>query len=334
MRYGNIKRFVLAAILCFCLNIFCETLPAEELPITSTVECDVVVVGGGTAGIAAAIQSGRADAQTILLEATHQLGGNMTSGGVNFPGLFHAWGRQVISGIGWELVVKTVELNDDTLPDFTKPTGSQHWLHQIRIHAPLFFALAEETCGEAGVEIRYYESPVRVSQMMDQRWKITTCAQGEIKQIICRQMIDCTGNGSLARLAGAELLRGEVTQPGTFNYTIEHAIKVSQLTDEQKSIIEQRYDEAMQQGSLQTGDSRHEILNFLADSQNNYVFGADNSTATKRTQTNLRGRAAMLRMLRFIRTLPGGKTARLKAMAAEVGVRETYRVVTEYLITA
>jgi succinate dehydrogenase/fumarate reductase flavoprotein subunit len=44
---------------------------AAELP---AVACDVVVVGGGSAGICAAIQSARAGAKTMLIEAAHQVG--------------------------------------------------------------------------------------------------------------------------------------------------------------------------------------------------------------------------------------------------------------------
>lgn len=42
---------------------------------------DVVVVGGGTAGVVAALQSARAGARTALLEIAGQLGGTMTAGG-------------------------------------------------------------------------------------------------------------------------------------------------------------------------------------------------------------------------------------------------------------
>ncbi len=54
---------------------------------------DVVVVGGGTAGAIAAIQAGRMGVRTLLVEKNGMLGGTTTVGGVNFPGLFHAWGK-------------------------------------------------------------------------------------------------------------------------------------------------------------------------------------------------------------------------------------------------
>ena len=54
----------------------------------------------------------------MLLERNSQLGGTTTTGGVCFPGLFHAWGKQVIGGIGWELVAKSVEVDGRKLQDF------------------------------------------------------------------------------------------------------------------------------------------------------------------------------------------------------------------------
>jgi len=64
-------------------------------------DVDVLVVGGGTAGTIAAIQAGRAGAKTMIVERGTQLGGTMTTGGVAFPGLFDAWGQQIIAGVGW-----------------------------------------------------------------------------------------------------------------------------------------------------------------------------------------------------------------------------------------
>ena len=80
--------------------------------------CDVLVVGGGSAGIAAALQAGRAGASTVLVERGSQVGGNTTTGGVNFPGLFHAEGRQVIDGCAYEVLTNAAALSGFPLPDF------------------------------------------------------------------------------------------------------------------------------------------------------------------------------------------------------------------------
>lgn len=61
---------------------------------------DILVVGGGTAGTIAAIQAGRTGTKTTLIESGSQLGGSTTTGGVSFPGIFRAWGDQIIGGIG------------------------------------------------------------------------------------------------------------------------------------------------------------------------------------------------------------------------------------------
>jgi flavin-dependent dehydrogenase len=67
----------------------------KERSITSVT--DVLVVGAGTAGTIAAIQAGRAGAKTLLVEHGSQLGGTTTTSGVSFPGIFHAWGKQIIN---------------------------------------------------------------------------------------------------------------------------------------------------------------------------------------------------------------------------------------------
>jgi flavin-dependent dehydrogenase len=93
---------------------------------------DVIVLGGGTAGTVAAIQAGRAGARTLLVEKNGMLGGTMTVAGVNFPALFFAWGRQIIAGIGWELVLRTLEETGESLPDMTDP-AQPNWRRRWRM---------------------------------------------------------------------------------------------------------------------------------------------------------------------------------------------------------
>lgn len=133
-----------------------EAEPAGENVINTDV--DVLVVGGGTAGTIAAIQAGRAGAKTLLLERNSQLGGTTTTGGVAFPGLFDAWGKQIIAGIGWELVKDSVDLDGSRLPDFAK-VPQRHWQNQVHVNQFLYSILAEEKCAQAGVRIAFYEFP-------------------------------------------------------------------------------------------------------------------------------------------------------------------------------
>lgn len=287
------------------------------------VDCDVLVVGGGTAGVVAAIQAGRLGGKTILVEAGSQMGGAATVGGVNSPILFNAHGAQRIKGIGWEWIIRTVRLDDGAMPE-----SRQHW----RINAPLFAIVAEELLREAGVEIRYFEAPSRIEPVAEapRQWKVTSSAMGAARTIRCKQLVDCTGNGAVCALAGAERMREAEIMPGTLNYTIKHAINLRQLD---KAAVEKQFAEAVTQGEMLESDARHGIVSSLGYQAGNYVYDADNSTAEARTDTNLRGRQSVLRMLRFIRSLPGGETAQLVAMSPEVGVRETYRVRGEYVVT-
>ena len=81
---------------------------------------DILIAGGGTAGAIAAIQAGRLGASVLLIEMTGQLGGTMTNGQVSGAAYFWSPLKQIIAGIGWELVQKAVALGSTPPPDYTK----------------------------------------------------------------------------------------------------------------------------------------------------------------------------------------------------------------------
>lgn len=320
---NRMKVNVLAAV-----ALLAACVRAAELP---PVACDVVVVGGGSAGICAAVASRRAGAKTVLVESAAQVGGNTTTGGVNFPGLFHAWGKQVIAGAGWELVTSAVALAGGTLPDFSQPTGTSHWKHQVTVNIPLFVALAEELLVKSGVTIQYHAAPMTIEKVPE-GWRVVTAAAGDTRVIACKQLVDCTGNGAVAGLLGLERLQEKERQPGSFAYTLRPNADLKKLDAKD---LQARFGEAVKAGTVQRGDCRWGVMQYLAGGGNvgNYVEGADNSNADARTDTNLRGRASMLRMFRWLKTVPGLEKAELESMSPEVGIRETYRVLGEYLIT-
>ncbi len=224
-------------------------------------EVDVLVVGGGTAGTIAAIQAGRIGAKTMVLERHCQLGGTITTAGVAFPGLFDAWGKQVIAGIGWELVKACVELDGGEFPDFSKVPQS-HWHNQVHVNQFLYALLAEEMCADAGVQMAYYEFPQAI-RPTDDGWQVDCVGFGTLRRVFCKQVIDCTGGAEVVGLLNLPRLREDERQPGSLLFEI---------------------------GSGHNPASGQ--LNRL------YVHGADSTNSRTVTAANLTGRQSILQKVR------------------------------------
>lgn len=181
-------------------------------------QVDVLVVGSGSAGTTAAIQAGRAGVKTLLMERSFQLGGTTTTGGVAYPGLFDAWGKQVIAGIGWELVKESVELDGGKFPDFSKVPRA-HWHNQVQLNQFIFSLLAEEKCREAEVEIAYYEFPTAITKTKE-GWQVDCMGFGTKRRVLCKQIVDCTGGAEVVGMLGFERLREEERQPGSYLFQL------------------------------------------------------------------------------------------------------------------
>jgi glycine/D-amino acid oxidase-like deaminating enzyme len=303
-----------------------ETLIESYKIAEKSITTDILIIGGGTAGTIAAIQAGRAGARTILVESGSQLGGTTTTGGVSFPGIFHAWGKQIIGGIGWELVRDSVELNGDKLPDFSK-IPNRHWQHQVTVNPAIYALLAEEKCMEAGVEVRYYETPTNV-EYKEGRWLVESVGKGVKTQISCSQIIDCTGNALIASMAGYDVLREEDTQPGSLVFSME-GYDFDSLDMEK---IPKKYHKNLRQSMLETtirttGENTYVPYGYV------YVNGADSTTAVTHTLANQQGRQTLLNLIRNLKELPGCENIRITGMKTETAVRETYRIDGLYKIT-
>jgi hypothetical protein len=260
-----------------------------------TNKVDVLVVGGGTAGTIAAIQAGRTGAKTLLLERNSQLGGTTTTGGVSFPGLFDAWGKQVIAGIGWELVRESVELDGGTLPDFSK-VPDRHWKNQVRVNQFLYAILAEEKCEQAGVRIAYYEFPQAITQTAA-GWQVDCVGFGTRRRVLCKQIIDCTGGAEVVGLLNLPRLREDEIQPGSMLFKLDKANNPGRPNGPGSGLLD----------SL-------------------YIHGADSSNSRTVTAANLKGRKAVLNKVRTTKK-------RLMHLQPEAGFRESYRIQGETVIT-
>ncbi|GAA0503760.1 FAD-dependent oxidoreductase [Microbacterium aurantiacum] len=176
----------------------------NDTPATS--DFDVVVVGGGTAGVVAAIAAGRSGARTLLVEASGNLGGNAAVG-MTFGGFHDIDRRQVIQGIPEEIVQRCmalggrghVTIDSDDIWISTKASADSETVKFV----------CAEMVTEAGVTVWLRSSLLEVET--DDAGRVTAidvvCKSGRIR-ITARMFVDTSGDGDLAAGAGAQFERG------------------------------------------------------------------------------------------------------------------------------
>ncbi|MFJ2894019.1 FAD-dependent oxidoreductase [Streptomyces sp. NPDC087218] len=293
---------------------------------------DVVVMGGGPSGVPAAVQAARLGARTLLVEKNAGLGGTATGANIAFPGLFHAWGEQVIAGIGWELVRRTVELSGDELPDF-RDDERPHWQRQVRVNAPLYGALLLEEVQGSGADLRLHTMAAS-ARWTGEAWELRLCGKDGLEPVTARRLVDCTGDADMIGLAGLERRRNPARQPGTIDIRLS-GYDVDALDHDE---LDRRHARAVESGALlpsDLGSLGRPLVPFLAKGGENaiHLVGIEGATTEGRTAGELAGGAAVLRIFRFLRTLPGLEGVRLDFRASEVGVRESVTIAARRTVT-
>jgi hypothetical protein len=192
--------------------------------------------------------------------------------------------------------------------------------------------LAEEKCVEAGVDIHFYETPTEIT-FNKGKWNVKTVGKGIANEIICDQIIDCSGNAAAASIAGFPLMREADTQPGSFIFRIGGY----DFDSLDLSKIPQEYHSRLRQNMLINEDVKVEssVNNFPPTVPYNYVYvhGADSSTAELHTKANIEGRAFLLDLIRKLRTFPGCEKLKLMSAQPETDVRVTFRIDGLYQVT-
>ncbi len=287
---------------------------------------DVIVIGGGTAGVVAAIQAGWAGVKTLIVEKTGMFGGTMTNGGVNFPGLFHAWGKQVIAGIGWELVTQCVEETGGALPDFTD-YQRPHWQLQIRVNPFVYAALCDEFLMDARVDILFHTMPISIQpQNGGKGWEVFLCTKSGVVNYACTVIIDTTGDANVATLAGFQTNVPEETQPATLAYMAGGY----DMADLDIEAINRNFEHEVQAGRLAYTDVSWDTTgaNVGAWLHNygkgpNHIHHINAHDSHNKTKLELTARRSLLRLYRFLRRQRGLENLVIEQCSPECGVRET-----------
>ena len=298
---------------------------------------DIIVVGGGPAGVVAAIQCGRAGMRTLLVEKNGLPGGTMTAGGIAFPGLFFAWGRQIIAGIGWELVSEAAAESRLPLPDFSSWTGtSRFWRYQVQLNPVVYSALCDEKLLDSGVEILYHTMVAEV-KLEDEIVELRLCTLEGFRTVRARRVIDCTGDASVCALAGYEVIHPAECQPATLSCKLA-GYDFNQL--DQASLCA-AIDRAVAAGELRYTDlgwnkngASLQFLSKYGDNANHIFPPLPTHTSEGRSRLEMEARSSLLRAWRFLRKQSGMENLSIGFGAFECGVRESAVIRGETTITA
>lgn len=293
--------------------------------LSRTMTCDVAVVGGGTAGVFAAIAAARSGAKTVLIEKNNVPGGTMTVADVCYPGLFFAWGKRIIGGPCWESVERTIALGGAELPPITfKPV--RHWHEQIRMNRFVYTHVLFEMLCEAGVELLASCMLSHISEEDDGLTLLVTGKSG-LFAVKAKTAIDATGDANLCAMAGYALMKSPTQQPAT----LSNHLSGYTLTDEIREAVRC----AGAQADLPPSVTADRILHYLDTHKfNMHIPSIDAETSEGKTALERRALEDMMKVYAFCRSIKGLENLTVDYVAQETGVRETNRVLGETVITA
>jgi len=188
----------------------------KQLEITDSIPVirayDIIVAGGGVAGVAAALSAARAGKQVLLLEKSTMLGGLATLGRINlFVPMCNGRGRQIITGMAEELLRLSIRYGYDTIPaewQQGEPGEGAKARYLTRFSAGIFaLALTEQVVSE-GVDLLF--DCVASRPVMKGRHCEGVVVESKSGRTFYQaaMVIDTTGDADLLERAGVPVVQG------------------------------------------------------------------------------------------------------------------------------
>ncbi len=329
--------------------------PARDVAVCG--EADVVVVGGGPAGVAAAVSSARSGAATILVERYGHLGGLATGGLVILiMPMSDESGRVCISGLCKEMIDRLADTNSSIHPKEEElgsadPDIVNFWLSR----GPLFFAregrvtlnslfdpeylkcVLNDMVEQAGVKLFLHSWGSRCIIEQNKATGIIFESKSGRQAILGKIVIDATGDGDIFASAGApfdattnQTMRSSklalVFRVGNVNY--RELEKFRESNRERYSGLMAEV-EALGGFSMYLRSWREDVVWF-----NNFLPDLHGLNVEDLTWVEVNGRKKMRVTIDFFRkNVPGFESSFLMDTASQVGVRATRRLIGQYVVT-
>jgi FAD dependent oxidoreductase len=299
-----------------------------EEPAMNSLKADVLVCGGGCAGLAAALAAARGGAQTVLVERAGFAGGIITTVGLPyFDGLVDKHTNKIVlGGIPFEFLVRLglIAADAESIPKF----------HVLVDNIERFKLLADRMLTEqsARLHVLYHAMICNAEVVGDRITRVIVATKGGLLTIEPRVVIDCTGDGDVACWAGAPVEKTHPLQPMTMHFRIGNVHRNAEMAARCRAALVR----AHESGELKLFYGPGLNFNFAPDEA--YVHAirvaADAGDPDELTQAEMQGRRDVWLMFeRWKKEVPGFEDAYLISSGPYIGVRETRRIVGQYVLT-
>lgn len=316
--------------------------PARRTPVLG--ECEVLVIGGGPAGLAAAVTAARHGADTLLIERYGFLGGMGTAGGVtNFAGLYgHRQGRmqQLVHGVVDELLERI-----DALGGLNAPQDGLGGRIRVRSYDIAAYKCAADAWLSAhGVRLLFHALACGVQIEGGRIQALLLQTRSGRVAVRARQVIDASGDADVAALSGATFTlgdgQGEMLYPSTMFRVAEVQAEKAQAAIGSFGAIDGLMDAAAgryafpRRGAILRPQRNPSQWRANVTQLRNASGAAVNAIdALELSAAEVEGRRQIVEYMRFLRAeVPGFERAEIAEIAAQVGVRETRRVHCQHML--
>ena len=323
------------------------TEPARQLPVYGSF--DVVVVGGGPAGIAASWSAAKHGAKVLLIERYGFLGGMGTAGGVtNFAGLYgirQGHMQQVVHGVVDEIFDRLSALDGLNDPQ----DGMQGRIRVRSYDMSAYKCVADQMLRDAGVEILFHAWAAQVHAEDGRIQALFVETKSGRQTVLASSFIDCSGDADVAAFAGVPFEVGDGLGSGLYPTTmfrIAHVDSVQALAavgEFQAINLLMKKVQAEKPGQYQfpregailrpQKNPSEWRANVTQIAQANGM-AMDATDARQLSQGELEGRQQVGEFFRFLKNeVPGFAKAQITEIAPQVGIRESRRIQGMYALT-